>query len=313
MSNLEGLDPQGTSVEKRGTNKLRTSTVDAAGEYKAPEDLSSYSTNKNFGGKGGSMKSRCSTAHSKRLAVAAPTLKGQDRPTPMCSTCWDKIKNDPSKMEIMPKVFGTDKSNEAGVRTTLAQAETMGRANDAGTIHKISGQEIIVQGPGRRPKESSGIDLSKESNATKSLDEQASAFLEAHENQKRAASAPLETTLRKSEVIGGRNPQPGDSEHRAKAVEAVKRSIAIDKPDDYHAEAEKQGLDRETAIKFLPQAVLQHRRDTRGPITKPKRQNIGDIRGGGPTDSYSDTESLMQSDIGTVAESGKKSNNIRPD
>jgi hypothetical protein len=260
------------------------------------------------------MKSRCSTAHSKRLAVAAPTLKGQDRPTPMCSSCWDKVKNDPSKIEIMPTVFNTDKSKESGVRTQLAQAETMGRARDAATIHKISGQEIIVQGPGRPSREGEPVDISSEkvTDSTKRLDEQATAFLNAHTP---AAPTALETTLRKTEIIGGRNPQPNDSAHRAKALEAVKRSIAIDKPDEYHAEAEKQGLDRETATKFLPQAVLQHRRDTKGPITRAKRQSIGDIRGeGAPTvDSYSDTEDLMQPDIGTVADSGKKSNNNRPD
>ena len=316
MSNLDGLDPQGTSIEKRGANRLRTSTIDESGTYQPPEDLSSYSTNKNFGGKQGSMKSRCSTAHSKRLAVAAPVLKGQDRPTPMCSSCWDKIKNDPDKIEIMPEVFNKDKSRESNVRAQTAQAETMGRARDAAVIHKISGQEIVVQGPGRRPREDKPVDISDEgTKKTRSLDEQATAFLEVHDNQKRAASAPLETTLRKTEIIGGRNPQPGDEEHRNKALAAVKRSIAIDRPEEYHAEAEKEGLDRETATKFLPQAVLQHRRDIKGPITKSKGAKISDIRGSGPadTDTYSEVEGLMQSDIGSVANSGKKKSNNRPD
>ena len=311
MSNLDGLDPTGTSIgKKRGADLLRTSTVDAAGDYKAPEDLSSYSTNKNFGGKKGPMSSRCSTAHSKRAAVAAPTLKGQDRPTPMCSSCWDKIKNDPSKIEIMPVLFNGDDSKKSVVRTQLAQAETMGRARDAAVIHKISGQEIVVQGPGRRPKEDEPVDISNEgTSSTRSLDEQATAFLKAHEP---AAPTALETTLRKTEIIGGRNPQPGDDVHRAKALAAVQRSIAVDRPEEYHAEAEKEGLDRETATKFLPQAVLQHRRNTKAPATTRKRQSFSDITVDEP-EYHDDTEDLMKSDIGSVSNSGKKSNNNRPD
>jgi hypothetical protein len=312
---IEGMDPTGTSITKKGANTLRISTVDVAGEYQAPEDLSSYSTNKNMGGKSDLLTCRNSSAHSKRGAVAAPTLAGGDRPTPMCSTCWNKIKNDSSKMERMPEILGSDPAQHAKIRTQIAQAETKGRARDAGAIHRATGQEIVVQGPGRRPTSDEKVDTAVETKGRLGLtkaDKETSAWLEAAERSQKSHEA-AGTTLRRAEIIGGRNPGPNHEEYMTKATAALKHSLKIGNGEihmeAYHEEAGRQGLDTHTAGKYLPLAFAKHRRDLKSPITKPKKQRIGDIRGEGApiTDTFSETESIM----GSEAPSASSTHRVR--
>lgn len=279
-SAFEEMPADGSSVESSGEGKSRISSVDRAGDYQAP-DLSNYDTHKSFGKNTSPLQCRNSKAHKGRLAIIAPTLTGGDRPTPMCSTCWDKIKTTPEKFETSPQILHNDPAQRASLRSDLAKIEGLGRARDAAKIHEITGKEIIVQGPGRRPRISSKIDATAETGrGTKDeiSDQATDEWLrqaEAKRSQESGTDA-LATTLRRSETSGGRNRGPEHEETLDKAHRALVSSLGDGgiNASAYHEHAASQGLDRSTALAYLPLAINKHRQLTKSSVVRPSTAGI---------------------------------------
>jgi hypothetical protein len=197
------------------------------------------------------------------------------------------------------------------MRADLAKIEATGRSRDAAKVHEVTGQEIIVQGPGRRPRISTKVDLTAETGrGTKreAADIEADEWIKQEEARRRQESGAdaLSTTLRRSDTSGGRNQGPDHEELLDKAHKAVVSSIKngnID-PDKYHSAAAAQGLDHQTALKYFPFAINKHRQMTKSSVIRPEKYTLTGTFESDPVQSTTEEgiQNLMESSIPTSKE-----------
>ena len=108
-------DPSLESKSNLKKDKLSTQELEV--------ELRRYLTHKSYGGNPNPLTCRLSSAHSQRGAVAAPTIKGANYPTPMCSSCWNKFENELDKFEPSPIIMSGDITVHQAIRVKIAIAK----------------------------------------------------------------------------------------------------------------------------------------------------------------------------------------------